>query len=51
MVLHNATVDPYRPSEGYYECRDCGLRVAADSVQRCDDCGSARVYNISVPRE
>jgi hypothetical protein len=44
-------VDPYRPSEPYYECVHCGVREAApEHVGRCSDCGGT-VRNIAVARE
>ena len=51
MVLNHAEVDPYRTTEGYYECRDCGARVSGTSVTTCEECGSDAVFNLSVPRE
>ncbi|PSP62281.1 hypothetical protein BRC77_10525 [Halobacteriales archaeon QH_8_64_26] len=40
--------DPYTPSEGIYECIDCGHRPSESG--RCPSCGG-ELKNISVPRE
>ncbi|MFC6726853.1 rubrerythrin-like domain-containing protein [Halobium palmae] len=51
MVLHNATVDPYSPERGYFECLDCGTRETSEGlISECADCGG-EVRNIAVPRE
>jgi len=52
MVVHNSTVDPYSPSDGYYECRSCGERYEseADASAGCPDC-DGEVRNIAVARE
>lgn len=52
MMIDNTSVDPYRPTRGYYECSACGTRTVSDTrVELCPDCGHARVQNIAVPRE
>ncbi|WP_143095481.1 rubrerythrin-like domain-containing protein [Halopelagius inordinatus] len=50
-MVFNSTIDPYTPTEGYYECLRCGTRFTAESAVACADCGSEDVRNISVPRE
>ncbi|RDI72971.1 rubrerythrin-like domain-containing protein [Halopelagius longus] len=51
VVIYNSTIDPYSPTEEYYECRGCGTRFTDDSAVACANCGSDDVRNISVPRE
>lgn len=51
MVLNNASVDPYSPNRGYFECLDCGNReTSEETLTECDDCGG-ELRNIAVPRE
>ena len=51
MAINNATVDPYTPERGYYECSACGGRTTStDRLTECPDCGGA-VQNIAVARE
>jgi hypothetical protein len=49
MTVYNGEVDPYQPTEGYYECVECGARGAHDGV--CEVCGSDTLVDIAVPRE
>lgn len=51
MVLNNSAIDPYSPSDGYFECLECGYReTSGDRVTECPDC-AGRVRNIAVARE
>jgi rRNA maturation protein Nop10 len=51
MAINNATVDPYTPDRGYYECHACGGRTkSTEGLAQCPDCGGA-VQNIAVARE
>jgi Zn finger protein HypA/HybF involved in hydrogenase expression len=51
MVINNATVDPYTPERGYFECLTCGDRTTStDRLTECPDCGGT-VQNIAVARE
>ncbi|RKD97175.1 rubrerythrin-like domain-containing protein [Halopiger aswanensis] len=43
-------MDPYSPDRSYYECRDCGYRETAESLEACPECDGA-VRNIAVARE
>ncbi|GAB6877935.1 hypothetical protein JCM17823_02090 [Halorubrum gandharaense] len=47
---HNE-IDPYSPSNGYFECLDCGHRESG--VERLADCPecAGEVRNIAVARE
>ncbi|ADQ67265.1 rubrerythrin-like domain-containing protein [Halogeometricum borinquense] len=51
MVLTHTDVDPYSPTESYYECRDCGARTTGKPITTCEECGSDALFNLSVPRE
>ncbi|AEH37851.1 rubrerythrin-like domain-containing protein [Halopiger xanaduensis] len=42
--------DPYSPDRSYYECRDCGHRETAESLESCPECDGV-VRNIAVARE
>lgn len=51
MVLHNASIDPHRREDGYYECRSCGGRTTSERrLETCPDCGGD-LRNIAVARE
>ena len=51
MDTNFSEVDPYSPTEGYYECIECGHREhRSDSPGRCPNC-DGQVQNIAVPRE
>lgn len=49
MVIYHGNVDPYKPDESRYECRNCGARIDSGGV--CDNCGSDSLVNLAVPRE
>lgn len=51
MVKDLTSVDPYSPSDGYFECVGCGYRESgSDRLTSCPECDGA-VRNIAVPRE
>lgn len=51
MVENLTTIDPYSPSDGYFECLDCGNRESSvDRLSACPQCDGT-VRNIAVPRE
>ncbi|WP_157532948.1 rubrerythrin-like domain-containing protein [Haloferax profundi] len=51
MTVHNSTIDNYRATEGYFECRSCGSRTVSDAhLGSCPSCGGL-VRNIAVARE
>lgn len=51
MTLNNTSIDPYRASDGYFECVSCGHRESStERLHECPECGD-EMRNIGVARE